>query len=133
MAETNKRWKVRKFCDNVCRSKHLSITSSGEKNYFFGKHLNPWNKKDKTRWVVTKDTGYRVILYRDGDRKWRRYEHREIAKNAIGRELQAGEVVHHIDGDRANNDPSNLLVMTISEHVKFHARERRDRNKLLSA
>ena len=29
-------------------------------------------------------------------------------------------VVHHIDGDKANNDPSNLQIMTRSEHSRLH-------------
>lgn len=47
--------------------------------------------------------------------------HRVLAENKIGRLLKAGEHVHHIDEDKSNNDPSNLEVMTISEHAKHHA------------
>lgn len=49
--------------------------------------------------------------------------HRVIAEEAIGRKLKDGEVVHHIDGDRSNNDPSNLEVMTHREHCRHHANE----------
>jgi len=31
-----------------------------------------------------------------------------------------GCVVHHRDGDKTNNDPSNLVVMTRSEHALEH-------------
>jgi hypothetical protein len=34
-------------------------------------------------------------------------------------------VVHHIDEDIDNNDPSNLLMMSISEHIKLHWRLRK--------
>ncbi len=40
-----------------------------------------------------------------------KYIHRLIAQEKIGRELEGGEVVHHKDGDRYNNDPSNLEVL----------------------
>lgn len=65
-------------------------------------------------------SGYR-IAYR-GNR--RDYEHRFIAEDMIGRPLTDDEVVHHIDGDRKNNDPSNLQVMKRAEHDKIKDRTR---------
>ena len=35
-----------------------------------------------------------------------------------------GMVVHHIDHNRSNNDPSNLVMMTASEHTRLHCAER---------
>jgi len=49
--------------------------------------------------------------------------HRVIAEQMIGRPLVKGEIVHHIDGNKHNNDPSNLQVMTQSEHMKLHLTE----------
>ena len=51
------------------------------------------------------------------------YEHRVVAAAKIGRPLRKGEVVHHIDGNRQNNDPSNVEVMSSTAH---HALEHRD-------
>lgn len=48
------------------------------------------------------------------------YEHILVAENKIGRYLRKGEVVHHIDGDRLNNNPENLEVTTKSNHSKHH-------------
>lgn len=49
------------------------------------------------------------------------YTHRLIAEKMLGRRLKNGEVVHHIDGDKTNNDPSNLMVFkTGRDHVLFH-------------
>ena len=36
-------------------------------------------------------------------------------------------VVHHKDHDRLNNDPSNLAIMTASEHTKLHQKEIREK------
>jgi len=35
-----------------------------------------------------------------------------------------GCVIHHIDGDGCNNQPSNLAVMSRSDHARLHALER---------
>ena len=52
--------------------------------------------------------------------------HRVIAEHMLGRALLPSEVVHHIDGDPRNNDPSNLQVLASSaEHARLHAEMRR--------
>ena len=53
-----------------------------------------------------------------------RHEHRIVAEEMLGRDLLPGEIVHHKDHDKRNNDPLNLEVMTQSEHVRRHMRER---------
>lgn len=47
-------------------------------------------------------------------------EHILVAEKKIGRRLKEDEVVHHINGDKTDNRPENLQVMTNSEHVKLH-------------
>ena len=54
---------------------------------------------------------------------YNRHEHRVIAEAMIGRPLEKGEIVHHKDGNKHNNSPSNLEVITQSEHVKIHHAE----------
>ena len=49
-----------------------------------------------------------------------RHEHRVVAEQMIGRPLERGEIVHHVDGDKHNNDPSNLMVMTQDHHIREH-------------
>lgn len=48
------------------------------------------------------------------------YEHILIAEEFMGRELREDEVVHHLDFNGLNNDPSNLLVLPLSQHTKLH-------------
>ena len=51
----------------------------------------------------------------------KKHVHRWVAeKYVVGRKLRSGEVVHHIDGDKLNNDPDNLEVMSKSEHDNLH-------------
>lgn len=52
-------------------------------------------------------------------------EHVYVMSMHIGRKLEKNECVHHIDRDRTNNDISNLVLMTISEHARLHAFEDR--------
>jgi uncharacterized C2H2 Zn-finger protein len=49
-----------------------------------------------------------------------RHEHRIVAEESLGRALLSTEVVHHIDGNKQNNDPTNLAVMTQGEHMREH-------------
>lgn len=46
--------------------------------------------------------------------------YRKIAATVLGRPLKRTEYVHHIDGDRTNNLPNNLHVMTGPEHRRLH-------------
>ena len=50
-----------------------------------------------------------------------RHTHRMVAERMLGRKLKPGEVVHHIDGNKRNNAPENLMVFSgQSEHAKWH-------------
>ena len=52
----------------------------------------------------------------------RYFEHRENAEIKLGRKLKDGEIVHHIDGNKRNNELYNLCVLENAiEHKKLHA------------
>ena len=44
------------------------------------------------------------------------YEHREIMKKYLGRELTEDEEVHHINGDKSDNRIANLIIYSKSQH-----------------
>lgn len=48
------------------------------------------------------------------------FEHRMVMEKILDRELKRSEIVHHIDGERVNNDPQNLFLTSESGHTKAH-------------
>lgn len=47
-------------------------------------------------------------------------EHRLVMEKLLGRLLTSAEHVHHIDHNRSNNEPSNLLVIGLAAHQAMH-------------
>jgi hypothetical protein len=48
-------------------------------------------------------------------------EHRVVAEKRLGRYINPKqEHVHHLDGNKANNESSNLVVLTPLEHSRTH-------------
>ncbi len=70
--------------------------------------------------------GYVMVSVRSGrnDKSgWNNYrkEHLVVVEQHIGRGLEAGEVVHHIDGKKTNNAFSNLWLTDSQGHREAHA------------
>ena len=87
-----------------------SPVGKGDVKHHCGEDHHNWKGGHLSR------SGYRIVS-RPGNNKI--YEHRLIAEQMIGRPLAPDEVVHHIDANRSNNDPSNLVVMKRKEHDKL--------------
>ena len=74
--------------------------------------------------LMMHSAGYRMI--RDPSTQRFKLEHRVIAADVLQRALRPGEVVHHKNGIRFDNRPSNLLVCSNqSVHMIIEHFERR--------
>lgn len=100
-----------------------------------------WNKKSIARMVASqrlrhleinpigsrKKTKRGPIFYwliKISDRGRWRYEHRVIMEKKLGRKLDTGEIVHHLNHDGLDNREKNLQLMSALEHQLHHARAR---------
>jgi len=54
------------------------------------------------------------------------YEHIIVAEEALGRMLGHGEIVHHRNGDKADNRPENLEVLASIRHHRAQHRFKHD-------
>lgn len=124
------------FCSRACLASFSSKTKNPSgyatlKNYAGMsqnmKHLNSvLNPNRMTPAVRLKIRKARLIT--PAERKsypkfFGRRLHRVVAELLLGRELKSGEVVHHIDGNKQNNDPKNLMVFgSQAEHAAWHAK-----------
>jgi len=75
----------------------------------------------RARMVVGIQTRY-VQLLSDRDDRRQEHEHRRVMAFMICREPLTEERVHHEDGDRSNNAPSNLFLFHCNgDHIKYHS------------
>lgn len=97
------------------RSKRcMSCSKKGESNPLFGKtrEKHPTFKGG----YIHKRLGYRFVQHKGK----KVYEHRLVMERKLGKKLNKGEIVHHLNGNKTDNRPENLVVMTQSEHVILH-------------
>ena len=72
------------------------------------------------QYTYTCQQGYLIDCHVRSNRK---LVHRMIMEKHLNRPLSSDEVVHHIDGNKQNNDISNLKLMTRAEHMNHHRKE----------
>ena len=101
------------YCSALCRNRH--------------------NNAIKNKTLMTDEVKQKLRMARLGtgasktyEKTYGRHTHRRAAEELLGRPLRKGEVVHHINGNKRDNELSNLIVFASqAEHATWHARERR--------
>lgn len=90
------------------------------KCYALSRHIN-YSGENAPRWQRGKfKDGRGYIFCHNGAGKRYLREHQIIASKIIGRPIKPSEVVHHINGKKSDNRPSNLQVMSRDKHARLH-------------
>ena len=145
---SKKQWEERAYCSKKCAAlkrdksidknicdKYLDGYSCDEIGSVYGLsgvhvcrilkeyniHVDQYRQK-KGGISITPDGYLRFNLSASNGKQAGRRLHDIIAEMTAGRPLKKTEVVHHVDGNRLNNDPRNLVIMTRGEHTRLHKR-----------
>lgn len=123
-------------CSYKCMGIYRKTKYKGKNNPNYGNRgeLNPLWKSDE------KISSYGYILIRKINHPFANsdgyvFEHRLIAEQYLltddnsveingQKYLKPELIVHHKDENRINNDPNNLMIMTLAEHASIHSKER---------
>ena len=112
-----------KYCGSKCQMQYEYKTGIRDKNTITKKAnetvVARYKEKFKTNPTITRSKrGYLMIYISQVG--WKQMHHYVWEKhNGI---KPKGMHIHHIDGNKDNNDISNLRLMTNSEHLKLHWR-----------
>lgn len=92
----------------------------GRKQPKDGRELNPKTRVWRDEYVMVYKPEHHSSRKKPPDRGYV-WEHRYIMELHLGRALEKTEVIHHLDGNKSNNDISNLLLCTTArEHNIVH-------------
>lgn len=69
--------------------------------------------------IQTRVNGSGYKQYRTGGGRWK-FTHIRVAEKMVGGPIGPGREVHHVNGNKRDNRPSNLLVLPAYLHRLIH-------------
>jgi hypothetical protein len=127
-------WSGKKRSEDTKRK--ISAKNKGKVPWCNGKKLSKEHRKHLSRAKIGKYVGFLHPNWKGGrktdergyiriwvgNKKWR-YEHNLVMEKILGRPLNKGEVVHHINSDKSNNSIDNLMLFPSNKaHMEYHIR-----------
>ncbi len=98
-----------KYCSRLCACRDRNTKEHQKKAGKIGALHN----------ILKRGTGRKDVYVKENGQ----HQHRRVAEKIIGRKLKKSEIVHHIDENKHNNNPSNLKIWNQSEHEKYHGKK----------
>ena len=112
------RWMIKLGIPRRSKSEANIIFREKNPNHQKGENSSNWKGGRKKS-----SDGY-ILIYKPGHpyccKKGYIMEHRLIVEKAIERYLKPEEIIHHVNGNKTDNRPRNLLVCKFQYHMWIH-------------
>src|SRR3972149_10771516 len=105
-----------KFCGRSCSS---SYNNRGKKNHFSkDRYFGKGEKSSRWKGGTKKERGYILVYKPSHPFSTNGYvrQHRLVMEKKMGRHLKPKEIVHHMNHNKSDNRPENLMLMNGSDH-----------------